>query len=162
MSPDDLSAFMPAGWTGKLPPCLIQVSPEGELSTNGAPLIHPGILELIFASVHLEDGIYLLRVGKQECQLEVADTFFVVRSVSLGPEGATLTLNDGSTEALDPSGVWLGESGALYCRVKGGSFPARFNRQAHYQIAQAIVESGEGFALRLDGRDHAIASAPPA
>ena len=162
MSPDDLSAFMPAGWTGKLPPCLIQVSPEGELSTNGAPMIHPGILELIFASVHLEDGVYLLRVGQQQCQLEVADTFFVVKSAALGPEGATLTLNDGSREPLDPAGVWLGDNGVLYCRVKAGAFPARFNRQAHYQIAEAIVESGDGFALRLGGRDHAIASAPPA
>ncbi|MCA1905406.1 MAG: hypothetical protein LDL11_02295 [Desulfarculus sp.] len=162
MSPNDLSAFMPAGWSGKLPPCLIQVNPEGELSTNGAPLIHPGILELIFASVHLEDGIYLLRVGNQQCQLEVADTFFVVRSVSLGPEGASLTLNDGSSELLDPATVWLGENGVLYCQVKAGAFPARFNRQAYYQIAQAIVESGDGFVLRLGGRDHAIASAPPA
>lgn len=162
MNRDDLSAFIPAGWSGKLPPCLIQVSPEGELSTNGAPLIHPGILELIFASVHLEDGIYSLRVGKQQCQLEVADTFFVVKSVSLGAEGAALTLNDGSTEPLDPATVWLGDNGVLYCRIKAGAFPARFNRQAYYQIAEAIVESGDGFALRLGGRDQAIATAPPA
>ena len=162
MSPDDLSAFIPAGWTGKLPPCLIQVSPEGELSTNGAPLIHPGIRELIFASVHLEDGVYLLRLGRQQCQLEVADTFFVVRGVDLGPDQATLTLNDGSREALDPASLGMGDNGVLYCRVKAGAFPARFLRQAYYQLAAAVVETGDGFALRLGGRDHPIATPPPA
>jgi len=152
MNLDNLDDLIPPGWTGKLPPCQIQVTPEGELFHNGAPLIHPGILELIYASVHLEDGVYLLRIGEQACQLEVADTFHVVKSADLGPEAVSLALNDGSRESLDPASLWLNGEGVLYCRVKAGIFPARFLRQAYYQLAGGFVEDGEGFALELGGR----------
>lgn len=152
MELNNLDAFIPPGWTGKLPPCQIQVTAEGELFHNGAPMIHPGILELIYESVHLEDGVYLLRVGKQSCQLEVEDTFHVVKSADLGAEAVTLALNDGSRQALDPASLWLNAAGVLYCRVKEGAFPARFLRQAYYQIAEGFVEDGEGFALELAGR----------
>ncbi|MFH2127544.1 MAG: hypothetical protein ABIK12_13570, partial [Pseudomonadota bacterium] len=80
---------------------------------------------------------------------EVADTFFVVSRVEFSGEGATLTLNDSTSEPLDPKSLSLGENGIVYCRVKGGSFPARFGRAAYYQLAEKIVEQGEGFALVL-------------
>jgi hypothetical protein len=149
---DDVLSFIPPGWEGKLPPCLIQVNAQGELHHQGAPLIHPGILELIFQSVHFEDGIYLLRIDKQSCQLEVEDTFFVVQRVRLEGDQALLSLSGGFSEPLDPASLWIGPREVLYCRVKGGVFPARFLRQAYYQIAELIEEDGEGFSLVLGGR----------
>ena len=154
--PLDLSSLIPDGWQGKLPPCQIQVNAQGELHHNGAPLIHPGILELIFQSVHYEEGIYLLKVGQQSCQLEVEDTFFVVRRAQPRDGGVLLTLSDGASEALDPASLWIGPGEVLYCRVRGGAMPARFLRQAYYQIAELIEEDGEGFALVLDGRRHRL------
>ncbi|MFH1035777.1 MAG: hypothetical protein V1806_14810 [Pseudomonadota bacterium] len=155
-APLDLSTFMPPGWQGKLPPCQIQVNAQGELSHNGAPMIHPGILELIYESVHHEDGIYLLRVGQQSCQLEVEDTFFVVQGASLSDGQVLLALNGGASEPLDPESLWIGPQEVLYCRVKGGAFPARFLRQAYYQVAELIEEDGEGFALALGGRRYPL------
>lgn len=155
--PPDLASFIPPGWQGKLPPCLIQVNEEGELSHDGAPLIHPGILELIYQSVHYEDGIYLLRIGQQSCQLEVADTFHVVRRAQAEAEGLLLTLNDGSRETLAPQTLRLGDNGVLYCQVRGGAFPARFGRQAYYQAAEHIEERGQGFALVLNGQEYPLA-----
>ncbi len=159
-TPLNLSSLIPEGWRGKLPPCLIQVNAQGELSHYGAPLIHPGILELIFQSVHLEDGVYVLRVGQQACELEVEDTFFVVCRAEVAGGQAFVTLNDGSREELDPAGLWIGDGDVLYCRVKSGAFPARFQRQAYYQLAAHIEEEGEGFALTLGGARHPLATAP--
>lgn len=150
----DLNAFIPEGWQGKFPPCLIQVNAQGELSHHGAPLIHPGILELIFQSVRLEDGLYLLRLGRQVCQLEVEDTFFVVARAQEENGGFLLTLNDGSQEALDPATLWIGPQEVLYCQVKEGRFPARFLRPAYYQLAARVVEGPRGFALELGGEQH--------
>ena len=147
----DLSAFMPEGWTGKYPPCQIQVSPDGEMSSQGRPMVHPTIIKLIYDSVRLEDGHYVVTIDGQTCELEVADTFFVVSRVEFSGEGATLTLNDSSSEPLDPKSLSLGDNGIVYCRIKGGSFPARFGRAAYYQLADKIVEKGEGFALELGG-----------
>ncbi len=143
----DLSAFIPEGWEGKLPPCMIQVDTEGNMSHEGAPMVHPGIIELIFESVHLEDGHYIVRLGKQACELEVADTFFVVASVDVEGEGISVTLNDGSSEALDLASLYIGKNDVMYCAVKGSEFPARFVRKAYYQMADMVEEAGEGFAL---------------
>lgn len=160
-TPPDLSEFIPPGWQGKLPPCLIQVNAQGELSHNGAPMIHPGILELIYQSVHYEDGIYLLRIGEQSCQLEVEDTFFVVQRVAPSGDQVLLTLSGGAQEPLDPASLWVGDQEVLYCRVKGGGFPARFLRQAYYQLAELFVEEGEGFALELGGRRYPLGQGRP-
>lgn len=154
--PGDIMSFIPPDWQGGLPPCLIQVNAQGELSHQGAPLIHPGILELIYQSVHYQDGVYLLKIGKQSCQLEVEDTFWVVRGASQRDQGVLLTLNDGSQEPLDPSSLWIGPREVLYCRVKAGAMPARFLRQAYYQIAEMIEEEGDGFALVLGATRHPL------
>lgn len=155
--PIDLSSLIPPGWRGKLPPCLIQVNAQGELSHHGAPLIHPGVLELIYQSVHYEDGVYLLRIGQQSCQLEVEDTFWVVRGASHRDDGVLLTLSDGSQEPLDPLSLWVGPQEVLYCRVKAGAMPARFLRQAYYQMAELIEEEGDGFALVLGQERYPLA-----
>ncbi len=157
----DLEKFMPKDWQGKYPPCQIQVNTEGELSHNGAPLVHPKVLEEVFASVCLEDGRYLLRVDGKTCELEVADTFFVVRRVDVAGGVLKVRLNDDTWEEVPPAGVWLGQNQMLYCRVKGGAFPARFARPAYYQLAQYIQPEGDGFALVVDGRHHPLPLGEP-
>jgi hypothetical protein len=155
--PKDLSGFIPEGWEGKLPPCLIQVNEQGELYHQGAPIIHPAVRELIFQSVHFEDGIYLLKVDGQTCQLEVADTFHVVVSVKVEGEVATLTLNDGEAETLDASTLEVGGADVLYCRVKAGAYPARFARAAYYSLAEMVEPDGGGFCLVLGSKRYPIA-----
>lgn len=155
----DLNQFMPPGWQGKYPPCQIQVNPNGELSHDGAPMIHPGILELIYDSVHLEDGVYYLEMDGKRCQLEVEDTFFVVQSVEMGDEAIKLHLSGGTNEELDPESLWVGTGDVLYCRVKKSVFPARFLRKAYYQIAEKIEPQGDGFALVLGSRSFELRTA---
>ena len=158
----DLSAFMPEGWEGAYPPCQIQVNSEGELHHFGAPIIHPGVREIIFASVIMEGSLYLLRKDGKTCQLEVEDTFFVVRAVDFHDSGATVTLNDGNSEPLDPATLYIGQGEVLYCRVRAGAFPARFLRQAYYQLAQRVEEEDGGFVLKLAGQTYALKSGPEA
>lgn len=153
---DDLSAFIPDGWEGKYPPCLIQVDEEGKLFHDGAPMIHPGILELIYESVYFEDGAYFLKVGKQKCQLEVADTFHVVVRAESREDGVEVTINDGSNGMLDLDSLWIGGGDVLYCMIKDGKFPARFMRQAYYQITERLVEHDGGFALDISGKLHPL------
>jgi len=148
----DLSAFMPEGWEGKLPPCMIQVDAEGRMSHDGAPMVHPGIIELIYESVYYEDGLYFLKVGQQRCQLEVADTFHVVQRAWFDDDGVMIHLSDGSQERLDPATLRLGDEGVLYCAIKNGAFPARFLRQAYYQLTERLVEDGDGYAIEIAGR----------
>lgn len=153
---DDLSKFMPEGWKGVAPPCQIQVDAEGELSHEGAPIVHPKVREEIFSSVCLEDGHYLLRSDGKTCELEVADTFYTIKSVDDKGAALTLTLNDGSTEPLNPNTVWMADNQMLYCQVKEGAFPARFARPAYYQLAGYVEPEGEGFALVIAEKRHVL------
>ncbi|MCF8033334.1 MAG: DUF1285 domain-containing protein [Desulfarculaceae bacterium] len=148
----DLSKYIPEGWEGIYPPCQIQVSPEGQMSSAGRPMVHPTIIQLIYDSVRLEDGHYVVTIDGKSCELEVADTFFVVSRVAFTDQGATLSLNDGTSEPLDPSTLKMGDNEIIYCTVKNGAFPARLLRQAYYQLAEKIVEEGEGFALEMGGK----------
>ena len=156
MNPKDLSPFTPPGWQGKYPPCQIQVDQEGGLFHNGAPIIHPAVIETIYASVHLEDGAYFLELEGKRCQLEVADTFFVVTRAELQGGSINLSLSGGGAEALDPASLWVGEADIIYCKVKGGRFPARFLRAAYYQLAHWIDQDREGFCLVLNGKRYRI------
>ena len=159
MTKKDLSAFIPEGWEGKLPPCLIQVSDQGELFHQGAPIIHPAVRELIFQSVLLDDdGVYLLKVDGQTCQLEVADTFYVVTAIKVQGEKITLILNDGEKETLDGPTLRVGKGDVLYCRVKQGAFPARFTRAAYYSLAEMVEQDGGGFCLALGPKKYPIAT----
>ena len=156
--PKDLNAFIPEGWEGKLPPCLIQVNEQGELYHQGAPIIHPSVRDMIFQSVHYEDGIYLLKVDGQVCQLEVSDTFYVVTALEVQGEEALLTLNDGEKETLDAGSLRVGAKDVLYCLVKKGGFPARFTRASYYELAEMVEPDGDGFCLALGSKRYPIAT----
>ncbi len=98
--------------------------------------------------------------------MDVEDTAFVVRRVSHVNEetgkraGFVLNLSDDTEEELMPDTLYMGEANVLYCRVKAGEFPARFNRPAYYQLAAHIEEEG-GFVLPINGRKFKIGARDP-
>lgn len=103
----------------------------------------------------LDDGRYVVRLDEARyAYVEVEDAPYLVRTLDLsGEEQVRLTLSDGSEETLAPATLAVGGDDALYCRVKGGRFEARFSRAAHNTLAQQVEEDGEsGFALRLGSR----------
>jgi hypothetical protein len=161
MSKLDIKDFIPPGWEGKYPPCQIQVNTEGELTSQGVPIVHPKILADVFESVHLEDERYVLKMDGKTCELEVEDTFFVVNRVDQDGAQFKVRLNDETWEELHPAAIWLGANQMLYCRVKNGAFTARFARPAYYQVAQMIQPQEDGFALELDGTKYILHEGEP-
>ena len=95
--------------------------------------------------------------GGGPCHVDVADTAFVVkRAASLNEEtgkrnGFVLNLSDDTEEELMPGTLYMGEANVLYCRVKNGIFPARFNRAAYYQLAAHIEAEGGDYVLPVNG-----------
>ncbi|SMC22496.1 hypothetical protein SAMN02746041_01495 [Desulfacinum hydrothermale DSM 13146] len=140
----------------------IHVDAEGDWHYGPRLIFRKEILQTFYE--HLgrdEDGGYFLDWQGAHHPIQVDDTPFVVTRVDkvtdeTGAERIRLTLKHlEEAEWLDPETLWVGRDNVLYCRVRGGSFPARFSRPAYYQIAQWIEpdEKGEGFVLRVgDGR----------
>lgn len=149
-----MSAPEPAKWT--LPH--LTVNQEGEWLHEGQEITHPGILADLMGNLRQDAAGYFIQAGSVRVPVEVADVPFVV--VRVEPEGPalTLTINDGTQEALDPSTLRLTAAGIPYCRIKGGQFEARLSRAAAYQLGQLIdYDEATGTAiLKVGGTAHRV------
>lgn len=112
-----------------------------------------------------ESGRIILRIGREQCPVEVEDAPFVVKTLEFVLEESGelksiwLTLNDESRELLHPETLRIGPDNILYCRVRSGMFEARFSRGA-YQLLIPFVhhdEKGNRFFLSIDGKKHDLA-----
>ena len=152
-------------WPDDLPPCLIYVDKEGRMWHQGAEMIHKGINRLLTDHVELDPkGRYVIRFKGQECFVEVEDTLFVINRVQTPddasespPERLVITLNDGTTEDLDPTTLRQNKDHVMYATVKSGRFPARFLRTGYYQLAEHVIETEDGFGVNLASGVHRIA-----
>lgn len=176
MHPSDLSNLSEK--SGELYPSDIAVDVEGEWFYRGAKLVREDIIELFLNCVRLNPGgpsgggsPFCIEWKQNLCSLDVADTPFVIARVdkvlqnteeSPKEESILLSLKHLSTgEILDSSTLYVGRDNVLYCRIRGGIFPARFSRPAYYQLAEWIEEdaSSGGFVLELNGKRYPIAQA---
>lgn len=141
---------------------MIHIDKDGTWFHHGAPIIHQGILQLFYRSIRQDEkGRYLLVLKEQTCVLEVEDTPFVIARTTLMPpdpddsrERFLLRLVDGTEETLDPATLTVAADHVLYCKIRGGRFPARFSRPAYYQLARHIEQDAKtrGFFLMVAGR----------
>ncbi len=144
-------------------PCLIFIDKEGRWFHQGTEMIRREFIRLFYQNMELDlEGRYLINWAGKPCYVEVEDTAFVVRRISY-EEGnqdrgirIELSLSDDTKEELMPDSLSVGRDNVLYCTVKSGSFPARFNRAAYYQLAEYIEEEGKTYFLSLNGQKYAI------
>jgi len=107
-----------------------------------------------------EDGRCLVLCQGERNWFEAADTPFVVQRLRLSVEGqvlktAELCFPGDYREPLDPRTL-ESERDLLFCRVRGGTFRARFGRVAVQQLAPFLIDTGEGSALLLGGIRHPV------
>ena len=139
------------------------IDKEGRWFYQGEEITHRRTYLLYSRNLTLDGkGRLLLRLGKEECRVEVEDAPYIVKSVDfIGPDrgplkGIDLLLNDETREPLQPATLKVGKKNVLYCRVRGGMFSARFSRGA-YQLLFPFIqydEKGKRFFLPLDGKEY--------
>lgn len=141
------------------PPCMIYIDLAGKWFHKGAEIIRKDMIRMFFQSMVMDSaGNYVIIWDGKPCLVDVADTAYVVQSVTHIQEGGkggrfSLELNDGSSEYLDPGTLQLKtDTNVPYCRVKEGVFPARLTRQAYYQLAQHVIETDGAFYLPAEGK----------
>jgi hypothetical protein len=142
-------------------PCLISIDKEGQWFHKGVPMVRREFVRSFYEKMTLDDsGRYIIDWDGKPCHVEVEDTAFVVRSVSFKNNGSDdivqLELTDDSREELLPDTLYQSLSNVIYCRVKEGRFPARFNRAAYYQLAAAVETDGKTYFLPLNGKKYMI------
>lgn len=148
-------------------PCEIWIDREGDWYHRGVPMRRADIVGHLCRHLGKDQatGRFVIRMGKQECYLEVEDTPLVITRVLReggepgDAERFVLSLKHlDQAEPLDPASLWVGEENVLYCIVKPEGLPARFLRPAYYQLAEFIQEDTArgGFYLPVGGRRYYI------
>ena len=130
----------------------IRLDAQGCFWHDGARVEHTGMARAFASWIgrHPDDGRYILNNGYDWTYFEVEDVPYFVQTVALrGDEPPVLTLSDGSEEPLDGRALWLGGQHALYLRVKGGAYPARFTPQAQLALEPLLDEDASGITLRV-------------
>ena len=146
----------------------MRIDKEGRWFFQGEEITHRKTYLLYCRSLARDDsGRMILRVGREECPVEVEDAPFVVMTlefVSPGPggeEGIWITLNDETREKLSPETLKIGPENIPYCRVRNGMFEARFSRNA-YQVLLPHIHTDERetcFFLSLNGKKYPLQNA---
>lgn len=130
----------------------IRFGRDGRWYADGQVIENPRIARLFSRSVHrTADGAYELRVAEERAPIVVDDTPYVVTAADVDAHGAaSVELNDGTREALNPRSLAVGADDVLYCRVKGGQETARFLRAAYYQLARCIAADQGTFVFETN------------
>lgn len=156
-------AGSPPGQGQTPPPCMIYVDLEGKWYHKGAEIIRLDMIRLFCENMTLDEaGRYIITWDGKPCVLDVEDTAYVVRSVTWSSQKGIdngrflLELNDESKEFLRPETLKIRKDNIPYCQVKEGAFPARFSRQAYYEIARHIIEVDGRFYLPAEGKRHPL------
>jgi len=145
----------------KTPP--IKIDKDGRWFCQGEEITHRRTYLLYCRNLTRdESGRFLLRVGREECPVEVEDAPFVVATMEFissgldGRESIGLTLNDETREKMAPETLRIGLNHIPYCRVREGLFEARFSRNAYQILAPHIQldEKENRFFLSLNGKKH--------
>ena len=131
---------------------------DGNWYNDDDRIENPRIALLFSQSIRRNtDGGYYLQVAEERAQITVEDTPYVVKYIEESGDGFVVVTNDEAREPLDPSTLEVGRDNALYCRVKGGEFPARFLRTAYYHLSRYfLAEDGENFSIVVGDRRYPI------
>ena len=141
-----------------------RVDGEGRVFHDGTEIVDPATLRFfLLALQRTPDDRWLALCQGERNWFEAADTPFVIQRLGLSVtdgrlHAVELRLAGDYREPLDPT--TLEHDGArLCCRVRKGTFRARFGRIALQQIAPWIVEEAGMPALELGGRRYPLRGA---
>ena len=116
---------------------------------------HPGLVRSFDGWIdRAEDGRFCLSNDINWAYFALEGPAYFVESVALHAGGVTLHLSGDRTEELDPSSLRQDELGALWCDVREGRCPARFENHAATALAELIEEDDEGVLVRVGGQTY--------
>ena len=119
----------------------------------GDPIEHPGLVRAFDGWVdRAEDGRFCLSNDINWAYVAIEGPAYFVRAVDVGAEGVLLFLSGDRSEMLDPATLRQDAQGALYCDVREGRCPARFDNHAANQLAELVGEDGAGVYIDIGGR----------
>jgi hypothetical protein len=137
----------------------IRLDAEGKFWHDGERVDHPALDKALhgWIALHPDDGRFILTNGYDWTYFQVDDAPYAVRAVRLQHDHVVLELSDETEETLAADTLRVGRGDALYAKVKGGRFDARFTRHAQTALAPILNEASDGTPfLRIGARDFPV------
>lgn len=123
---------------------------QGRWWVGDEPIDHPNVAKSFDGWIErAPDGRFCLANDINWAFVTIEGPPYFVRAIELAGDDVTLVLSGGLRERLDPSTLRLGPDDGLYCDVRGGRVPARFDDHATHQLASRLDADDEGPYFRL-------------
>ena len=121
---------------------------------NGADRIaHPGLVRSFDGWIdRADDGRFCLSNSINWAYVAIEGPPYFVRDVVASNEGIELVLSGDRREPLDSATLRQGPEGALWCAVREGRCPARFDNHAVSKMSEWIGEDQSGVYLQVGTR----------
>ena len=139
----------------------IVLTENGAWEQGGEPL-HPKVALLFSAQVvPIGPAEFEIQIGHQRQHVEVRDTAFFVRSISLQRDGVGALLelkgqlSDGREEVLDPATFEQREDGVFYVRLVRNGFKTRCrlsSSQYHELALECEPTEMDGYQIEIGGK----------
>lgn len=121
---------------------------------NGADRIeHPKLTRSFDGWIdRADDGRFCLSNSINWAYIEIEGPPYFVRDVEPSGDGFVLRLSGELRESLDPESLRQGPQGALWCTVKNGRCPARFDNHAVSKMSDWVREDDDGVYLVIESQ----------
>jgi hypothetical protein len=120
---------------------------------NGEDRIaHPNLVRSFDSWIdRADDGRFCLSNSINWAYVDIEGPAYFVKDVELSDAGVELRLSGDASEPLDPSSLRQGPDGALWCTVRDGRCPARFDNHAVSKMSDWISEDEDGVYVSIAG-----------
>jgi len=140
----------------------IRLDAEGNWYQGEYPILHDRTCSYLHKHIERdEDGNYFLTGEEKPVYIEVEDVPYWIAKIERTIAGYLITLTDEAIELLDPETLWVGEKEGLYCLVKGGTAPAKFQRNPFHELAKYMESKGSSYVLSVGSKKYPIGKTPP-
>ncbi|MGD8317274.1 MAG: hypothetical protein PVH21_09665 [Myxococcales bacterium] len=117
------------------------------------PITHPQLTRSFDSWIdRAEDGRFCLSNAINWAYAAIEGPAYFVRNVVPSAQGMELLLSGDLREKLDPDSLRQGPEGALWCTVREGRCPARFDTHAAVKMSEWIGEDEDGIYVLVGGR----------
>ncbi len=140
----------------------IRLDADGNWFQGEYPILHERTSSYLHKHIERdEDGNYFLTGEEKPVYIEVEDVPYWICKLERTIAGYLITLTDESIELLDPESLWVGEKEGLYCLVKGGGVPAKFQRNTFHELAKYMESKGASYVLSVGSKKYPISKTAP-
>jgi hypothetical protein len=121
---------------------------------NGVdPIDHPNLTRSFDGWVdRAEDGRFCLSNSINWAYVEIEGPAYFVKDVEPTADGIDLILSGNVREPLDSTSLRQGPQGALWCAVREGRCPARFDNHAVSKMSDRVGEDESGVYVLIGGQ----------